>query len=52
MSVAASCAATVAANMHAAQTPASAAPEMADKRNIISAPYDLGELSISDRFII
>jgi hypothetical protein len=34
--------------MHAAQTPASAAPEMDDKRIIVSAPYDLGALSVKD----
>jgi hypothetical protein len=34
------------ANTLAAQTPASAAPEMEDKRNIITrAPYDFGALS-------
>jgi hypothetical protein len=46
MSVAAFCAVTVVANTLAAQTPASAAPEMEDKRNIITrAPYDFGALS-------
>ena len=38
MSVAASSAATAEVNKHATQTPASVAPEIEDKRNIISAP--------------
>src|SRR5882757_301483 len=41
MSVVAFCAATVVANTLAAQTAASAAPEMEDKRNIVNAPMIL-----------